>query len=302
LKKNISGNKKTILITGINGMLGSTLYNLYKDNYEIIGIHRDNETYIDISNVYKADIRSLKDIKKDVLEFNPDIVIHCAGIINMEECEINHDLAYDINVRGTKNIIDFCSEDCLFIYISTDQVYGSRIQCSEDTRDLVQLNQYGRSKYLGELEVLKNTKNHIIIRTNIFGWNAKPNKISSAEWIYNELIGQNNITLFNDYWFSPIYTKYLGEIIENLILEKLYGIINIASPSRCSKYDFGLEMAKTLNISDEHIQKGSIDKFKFSALRNLDLSLNTKKITNLGIKIPDWKDSLYRFLKDKNLV
>ena len=77
--------------------------------------------------------------------------------------------------------------------------------------------------------------NYIIIRTNIIGINAKTNKFNFAEWIYNSLSNNKFITLFKDYYFSPIHTTFLGEIIKNLIKLKFEGILNVGSADYCSR-------------------------------------------------------------------
>ena len=82
-----------------------------------------------------SDNTSLKSVLKQI---KPDIVIHCAGLTNLEECEKYPDLAYNSNVAVTKNIAQFCgSNNIKLIYISSDQIYGQTNDYSESNNILL---------------------------------------------------------------------------------------------------------------------------------------------------------------------
>ena len=116
---------------------------------------------------------------------------------------------YIIEINGS-----YIGESESLIYISTDQVYGNSTNRCETNKNLYPINIYGKTKLYGENEVIKHLKNYIIVRTNIFGWNTKPLWTGSVEWIYSSLISKKIIYLFDDYIFTPIYTKELCKIID----------------------------------------------------------------------------------------
>ena len=132
-------------------------------------------------------------------------------------------------------------------------------------------------------------------RTNIFGWNVKPGKISSAEWIYHSLNRGEEITLFTDYTFSPIYAECLGDIIIQLVDKDFTGIINVGSPIPCSKYDFGIQLAEEFGLNASCIRKGTIVDHPVSLLRFHTLDLNVSKLSGLGIASPDYSLSIRQF-------
>ena len=227
-----------IIITGANGMLGSSLCQLCHNKHKVHALHRDKECFTACSADYSLDLTDTSKVGDVFNQINPDLVIHCAGLVSLEKCEQKPDLAISANVLVTENIAKLCSAETKLVYISTDQVYGETADYSEANEALQPVNQYGKTKLLGEQKVQDLCSNHLIVRTNIFGWNVKPDRISSAEWIYNSLRNGQKITLFNDYTFSPIYTIYLGEIIMRLVDFDFTGVINVGSPTHCSKYDF----------------------------------------------------------------
>lgn len=288
-----------ILITGSNGMLGSTLCYYYHNKYDIFAFHRDNVFY-SLGKDYSIDLTNFSKVDQYLDQIEPDVIIHCAGLTNVDKCEISPKVSFDVNVRITENIARKCSNKTQFIYISSDQVYGNCNDNKEKNTKIQPINQYGRSKLAGEKIVSELCEKHIIIRTNIFGWNFNPNKTSSAEWIYNSLNNKQEITLYCDYTFSPIYTFNLAAIIIKLIKNRFYGIINIGSPKPCSKYEFGIVLAREFGLDQSLIKKGFVSENSFVAQRPKNLELNTEKLSALKIRSPNYNLSIKHFSANRS--
>ena len=281
-------------------MLGSSLCTLYHPNHEVFAFHRDEKSYVDCSADYHVDLTEARKVEDHINNLEPDVVIHCAGLANVDLCEKEPEKAYLSNVMATENVARFCPDQATLVYISSDQVYGGSNFRSEESVDLHPVNQYGQTKLQGEEKVREVSSNYMIIRTNIFGWNVKPGNISSAEWIYHSLHKCKEITLFTDYIFSPIFTEYLGRIILQLVEKIFQGTVNVGSPTSCSKYEFGITLAKICNFDVSLISAGSILNHKFSAPRSAELDLNFSKISDLVINLPTYDMSLMKFFEEKN--
>ena len=291
-----------ILITGANGMLGSSLCRIYSNRYEVFAFHRDSHCFSVCSSSFSMDLLDTDQLKYFFNKIKPDIVFHCAGITNVDVCENNPGLAYDSNVKITENISRICSNSIKLIYISTDQVYGLTDGDTEVKKNLQPFNHYGKTKLYGEQKVQEFCTDYIILRTNIFGWNVKPKRISSAEWMYYSLKNGEEITLFTDYTFSPIYTEYLGNIAMELIDMGFKGIINAGSPIPCSKYDFGICLAEEYGLDLLLIKKGSIASHLFTAPRVHKLDLNIKKLFDTGISVPKYHNSISQFALNRKKI
>ena len=90
-------NSKKILITGIRGQLGSTLYKYLSKFYNLLDDSLDEVKSLDITN--------RNSLEKIISIYSPDYVINCAAATNVDKCESNREWAYDVNVNGIKNII-----------------------------------------------------------------------------------------------------------------------------------------------------------------------------------------------------
>ena len=143
-------------------MLGSNMCLLMNINYNVTGTYFSNKPNINNIHMVKMDIRNKKQCQKVVKTIEPDIVIHCAAITDMDLCETNQTLAYDVNTFGTENILDSINKDCHFIYISTDNVYNNEKQFNREDSKLNPTNIYGESKQKAE-QIIINSNNKYTI-------------------------------------------------------------------------------------------------------------------------------------------
>ncbi len=280
-------------------MLGSSLCRLYNNKHEVYAFHRDKVYLSSCTADYSLDLMDSNQLDAHFSQIKPDLVIHCTGLTSVDRCEKEPTLAHEANVTVTENVARICSNKTKLVYLSTDQVYGETDDYSENNDSLYPVNQYGRTKLQGEKKVRDFCSDYIIVRTNIFGWNVKPGRISSAEWIYNSLKKSEEITLFTDYTFSPVYTECLGEIIMHLVDKDFTGVINAGSPTPCSKYDFGIQLAEEFHFDKSCIRKGSIAGYNFVAPRCNKLDLNISKLSYMGLTAPDYGESLKKFSQNE---
>ncbi len=289
---------KRILITGANGMLGSKLVTYFGSQNEICAADLEPSIFNKNYTSYTIDLTDHNSVKRLIAEYKPEIIIHCAGLINVDQCESEPGIAESVNVKATKYLALSCSENTLFVYVSTDQVYGLKHSLTEDSTDLVQNNVYAKTKFEGEEAVRRICPKHIIARTNIFGWNMKSGRVSSAEWIINSIKSGQTIFLFNDYLFSPIYVGAFARILNGLFAFDYSGTVNIGASDYCSKLQFGEELVKVLGLDSKLIQSKSLQEHDFVAPRIPDMRMNTSLLSNMGLTPPTYKDSIIEFSQD----
>ena len=101
--------KKTILITGANGEIGQSLIKSFnaENKYKIIALDISGNIHnLNVDFFIKGSITDKKIIKKIFNENKIDSIYHLAAILS-SKAEINKKLAYDVNVNGSKNLIDY---------------------------------------------------------------------------------------------------------------------------------------------------------------------------------------------------
>ncbi len=94
---------KKAIITGAQGFVAPYLKKeLEGDGYEVFGIGRGDSNE---KNYYQCDIRQIDNLQSIFDKLKPTHIFHLAGISSLGECEQNPQVARDINVGGTENIL-----------------------------------------------------------------------------------------------------------------------------------------------------------------------------------------------------
>ena len=156
-----------ILVTGAAGYVGSWLAkNLIKQNHEVTlwDNYRipSNLTEVENVKIIKQDIRD----NCDISEF--DVVFHLAAVSGIKECEDYKEEAYDINVRGTFNLLKTCRGR--FIFASTSAVYGiANTPEIDETHTTIPRSFYGQNKLDSEKFVSLHTNYCILRYSNVYG-------------------------------------------------------------------------------------------------------------------------------------
>ena len=268
-----------ICILGSNGLLGSRLSPyLSSHGHKIIKIGKEEN-----------------DIKHKLNNMTVDVVINLAALTNVDLCEENPKLAFQCNVIPIMKIAKYIKKNSFLIHISTDQIYSGKGPHNE--KDVIKpCNIYGTSKYEGEL--IAKELNSVILRTNYVAKSVHDQKKSFTDWFVDSLRNKKNITLYKDIIFNPIHGDYLCEIILTFAKSKIKGTFNLGSTESISKANFFIKIAQKLNLDLKTAKLGlSTDNFS-KTIRPSDMSLEIKKIQNLGIKMPSIKETIDEVVKE----
>lgn len=276
---------------GASGLLGSELYYYFKKNK-----HITYGTYFKTKrkNLIKLNLLNNKDLYLKLLKYNPDIIINCVALTDVNKCERNFNKCKIYNQQTAKNLADSLkrlNKKIHLIYISTDQVYNNRnVKKLSKEGDVNVSNNYSKSKYLAEIETRK-YKHHTIIRTNFFGKGKYSKKKSFSDHIFKLLKNKKKIMIPNNIFFNPISINILVKCIRVIMLKKIFGTFNLGSNEKITKYQFGLEIAKLQNFNSKKII-GYKSLYKINK-RPLNTSMNISKLKNkIKIKIPKIKNQL----------
>lgn len=282
-----------ILITGANGMLAKEVKEKFANGNEII-----------LTDVAELDITNENAVLNFVNEIKPDYIINCAAFTAVDKAEECYELADRINGDGPTNLAKAAKNTgAKLVHISTDYVFGGDLELSKDYKEddiKNPVTAYGITKLHGEQGIEKNMEEYYIFRT---------------AWLYG--IGGNNfvktmtklgstrdeISVVSDQHGSPTYAKDLAEIIYQAIEKQIpYGIYHATNQGYTTWYEFTKEILAEQNIeckvnpvtTEEYIEMMKITQAK----RPFNSQLSKNKLLEQGIKVPEWKDGLRRYLME----
>jgi dTDP-4-dehydrorhamnose reductase len=150
---------KKVLVTGANGQLGQCLQKI-APQFKNLEFTFENSKDLDITDALS--------IKKTFDLFDFDYCINCAAYTDVEQAEKTPDLAFKVNAEGVKNLAFACKKSKVgLIHISTDYVFDGEKNEPYTIDDIPNpINEYGKSKLMGEKYIQELMVNYIIIRTS----------------------------------------------------------------------------------------------------------------------------------------
>jgi dTDP-4-dehydrorhamnose reductase len=267
-----------ILITGASGLLGSKIAEVAsKRGFEVYSGYLTH--FPTIGKPVRLDVSDRNLVHKVVRSVKPDAVIHCAALTDVDKCEVEKELAMDVNVKGTKFIAQATNDvNAYLVMVSTDYVFeGSKGQYGEGDEPHP-INFYGYSKLMGEGEVQRIAEDYLIARTSsIYGSKPANGKVNFALWLINNLRSNKEIKALVDQYVSPTLNTNLGEMVLEACEKRINGIYHLAGAERASRYDFALKLADALNLDKNLIKKANMSEMKWVAKRPKDSSLDVSK-------------------------
>lgn len=231
-----------------------------------------------------CDITNQYEVTGELFAIEPNVVIHCAAITDVAYCEDHFKESFDVNVRGTSNVVEAMPKGSLFIYLSSDHVFNGNNWFNQgygEWQTPSPINRYGFSKWGGELASKSPGCRTIIVRSSKcfnYAW-AKPtlDKLKNGETvIFTDLI-KRSFYHVNHLVEGLLYLAY-----NNSVFPKL-DIINISGQSIFSYYLFWNSMKKYLDLPGEI--KPRREEVKSEAPRPLRAGLDTKQAERLGFPL-----------------
>jgi len=249
-------NKPIIIGTGLSGMVGSRLTELFKDQYQFVNL--DLTTNVDITDSQQVDTV--------ISKHQPTCVIHLAAFTDVskayEEKEDKNGLVYKVNTLGTKNIAVACKKhNHYLIHISTDFVFNGakRTFYSEEDKPNP-IEWYGQTKLWAEQEVVDSGCSHVIARLAFPFRSIFPQKLDLVRNILSKLETDSLYPMFTDQIITPTFADDICHVFNLFIKQKPTGIYHVTGSTPVSPFNLAKKIAEVFNLKSE-IKKGSFIQF-----------------------------------------
>ena len=287
-----------ILITGVSGLLGLNAAVALAPRHDVIGGFLDHP--IDVPNVHasRIDLSDRGAVDGWIQGERPDIVLHAAGLTNVDGCETNPSLAERLNVEAAETVAAAAARaNARLLHVSTDHLYDGTRSMYSESDPVSPVNVYARTKLDAESAVRAAHPAAFVIRTNFYGW-GHPARQSFSDWILASLRRGDTLTMFHDVHFTPLLVNDLVDVMMTLAATAAPGIYNVAGGERLSKHAFGSAVAARFGFDPSRIKAVSSDTFAFKARRPHDMSLDTSKTARaIGRPMPSAAEGIDRLAR-----
>lgn len=271
-----------LLITGASGLLGGRIAEYADSRGDTVfsGYLTHQPTF---GLPLKLDITSLQSVSEAFRRARPDVVFHTAAITGVDRCELDRDLALQVNVEGTRNVAEAARDaGAYLVFLSSDYVFdGSKgLYKEDDARNPV--NFLGKTKVLAEDAVRSSGARHLVARTSfVFGSRETRAEANFALWALRKLKAHAPFKVVADQFITPTYDRNLVRMLFEAAERRLEGTLHLAGATRVSKFDFAFSIARLFGLDWELILPAGREEMGWVAERPVDSSLDASRARSL---------------------
>lgn len=274
-----------VLITGARGMLGRDM---------VAEFQRRGHHVIPASHA-QLDVTDLQVVRREINAVGPELVVNCAACTDLQKAENEPRIAMSINALGPRNLALACEDvGAILLQISTDFVFDGEEQKPYEVWDMPKpINEYGKSKLLGEKYVSSLTHKFFIVRTSwLFGRHGR----CFANVLLELAKRGEAVYAAVDQRACPTYTVDLARTCVSLAESSCFGLYHVTNSMATTWYDFATYVLRRCASTAQLHAVRAHELGKIARCpHNSELSPFPLQET-LGYRLRSWQEALSEYL------
>jgi dTDP-4-dehydrorhamnose reductase len=274
-----------VAITGAAGLFGHGLVAAFAARHTVLPLtHKD------------VDLTDRDAVREALFRLKPELVVHPAGIPDLDACEAHPARAFLVNVHGTRHIVEIASEvGAEVAYVSTDAVFDGKKQTSYTEADPPHpFTVYGRTKLRAE-RIVQSRPNHWVFRVSVlFG----PGKTNFIEKGLHKLAAGEPYVVAADQMGSATYTIDAGHKMAEVIEARCYGLYHLSNLGPCTRLELARQAAECAGLDPNLVVGKPADQMGRRAPRLKYAVMEMAALKQAGFALPrPWQEALAEYVR-----
>jgi dTDP-4-dehydrorhamnose reductase len=242
-----------VLVVGGNGLLGQKMTEFLirgsAHKVTVCSIEPAPVLHLSSAPYLQLDITSKKDVKRVVHSVEPDVIVNCAAMTNVDACETERELAWKLNTEGVEYLIEAARKgNARIVHLSTDYIFDGKAGPYDELSRPEPVSYYGKTKLASENALLVSGLDSFIARTMVLYGTGIDVKSNFALWLIQNLEKNLAVKIVDDQFGNPTLVDDLAQGLLNAIELGKTGIYNFAGRDIVSRYEFALCLARVFNF------------------------------------------------------
>jgi len=269
-----------VLLAGCLGQLGRTISEVWPREDELV-----------VPSEAEFNIIDWQSARRLIAEVRPDVVVNAAAFTDVDGCESQPDLAYQVNALGPRNLASAClATGAALVHISTNCVFdGNATSPYREFDPTNPISVYGRSKLAGEEVVRAVLPRHYIVRTawlySVYGRNFVKTILRLAK-------ERPSLDMVADEVSNPTYAPDLARALVALTRQELFGTYHFTNAGACSRHEFAAEILRLAGHADFPLRPMALEDYVRPSRPPLYSALRNSCGESIGIALRPWQDAL----------
>jgi len=274
-----------VAITGATGLFGHGLVAAFSTRHTVFPLKRAD-----------ADITDGEAVRAAFAKLRPDVVVHPAGIPDLDICDADPAKAFLVNFHGTRHVVEAAREvGTAVAHISSDAVFdGSKQTPYAESDPSRPPTVYGRTKLLAE-RIVQTLPNHWIFRVSVlFG----PGKTNFVEKGLRKIAAGEEYVVAADQMGSATYTVDAGYKIMEVVEADRFGLYHLSNLGPCSRYELARHAAELAGLDTSKVIGMPADQMGRRALRLKYAVMEMAALKRAGFALPrPWQEALAEYVR-----
>lgn len=281
---------QTLLIAGIDTLLGSNLALALGDEFKVVGLSAE-PFRLDGVNSQACPLEKADDVAAAVRSTRPDWIVYC-GPLSRSSWEPADTFGPGAQQAAVNLACEAGALGCVLTVISTDEVFsGPWLFHTEDEAPQGQ-GWRATAALAMEASVRERCPQSLVVRTHAYGWAPCLGGTGLIERIHTALESGSPLELEADRGATPILAADLADVLAAAFRKNLTGLYHVGGSERTSPYHLGLVLAERLSVSPDVLKPVPHEVVDGAVC---ETSLRTGRIRSaLGIAMPMLRDGLVR--------
>jgi dTDP-4-dehydrorhamnose reductase len=240
------------LIIGISGQIGYALFSILKENHTVYGTYNSYSGDLFDDYATQLDISDNDAVARLINYCQPDVIWLPGAITNVDFCENNEDLSYQVNVAGVQHVANAIKDKpCSLVFFSSDYIFDGYSGPYKEIDVPNPQNIYGQHKLLAE-NIVKEIPSLIIRTSWVYGLD-----LSKKNFVYRlvQNLSEGKKANIRPDSSCPTYASDLAQCAIAMVEGGHNGIINICGPKAVDKYSWAVEIAESFGLDVSLIEK-----------------------------------------------
>ena len=278
---------KRILITGSNGLLGQKLVELLKQETSILtiatAVGKNRLPFQDDYEYHQMDITNPIEVTEVVGKLKPDVIIHTAAMTNVDQCEMEKDACWKLNVTAVEYLVEACQKNnVFFLHVSTDFIFDGKSGPYSEEAEPNPVSFYGWSKFAAEKVVISSDINWAIARTVlVYGIAHDMSRSNIILWVKKSLEEGRQIKVVTDQFRTPTLAEDLATGCFLIANKEEKGIFNISGKDFLTPYEMAMMAADFFGLDKSLISPTDASAFTQPARRPPRTGFDLTKSRNI---------------------
>ena len=231
-----------VFISGASGLVGSNCMKHFKEQgWDVVGSYYSFQTD---DTVFYDTLMPEHPENFDVIEYKPDVIVHCGALTHVDYCETHVEESYEKTVQSTINLIKTAREcNARMVYISTDYVFDGKNGPYTEDAPVNPLSVYAKHKLEAEQMVLRDIPDSLVLRvTNVYGDELRGKNFVAR--IVEQCKNHQKLTLKLPYdqYASPANAWDIARAMFVLLRDGKQGVYNIGGTDYVNRVELALRV------------------------------------------------------------